>query len=286
MIASLLFVSALAWPVSPQQERIGLPGASPPASVSRTVGACKISVEYHSPGVKGRSIFGGMVPWGEVWRTGANQPTTIEFGEPVSFGGKEVAAGKYMLATIPGKDSWTVILNRKHEQWGVYAYSEKDDAARVAVKPAVIEPMEWLEIRLSPRTRTAVDLELLWERTRVSVPITVDVDTEAEKKIAAALDKSPASSAILFEAADYYLQSGRNLEKARDLFDKVAADEKNPYRSIAIWRRAQAEWKLGKKDAALKSFDAAIAAAKATEGFGGVVREIEAMRASFATAKP
>ncbi len=285
MLSTILAIASLV-PVLPSlQDGIGLPAGSPAASVSRTVGTCKISVDFCSPGVKGRAIFGGMVPYGEVWRTGANQPTTIEFSEPVTFGGKEVAAGKYLLATIPGKESWTVILNSHHEQWGTYAYRESEDVARVSVRVTSIEPAEWFDIQLSPKSRTAVDLNLVWERTRVTVPIGVDVDARADAKIEAALSKSPEDGNLAFEAADYYLQSNRKLERSWELFQKIASDEKNPYHAIILWRRGQVEWKLGKRDEAMKSFDVAAVAAKKMKGFEGVAREIEAMQASFRAEK-
>ncbi|MFN0207112.1 MAG: DUF2911 domain-containing protein [Planctomycetota bacterium] len=267
-----------------QRESIGVPSASPTASATRTVGNCKISIDYSSPGVKGRPIFGGMVPFGEVWRTGANQPATIEFSEAVNFGGKEVPAGKYVFATIPGKDSWTMIINKNTKDWGVYGYKESEDVARAEAKPAATEFVENLEIRLSPKSRTSIALELLWEKTKVSVPITVDVDKDIDKKIDEALAKSPDNSWFLFEAGDYYLQSERNLEKAHALLQKAAEDKKFQFRAIVIWRRAQVEWKLGKKDVAMKSFDEAHDLAK-TLPFAGVAKEIEAMKAAFQNQK-
>lgn len=262
-------------------EPIGLPAGSPSASAKRAIGTCTVSVEYSSPGVKGRSMFGGMIPYGQVWRTGANQPTLIEFSGDAKFGDKDVPAGKYVLATIPGKDSWIVILNKNVKQWGVYGYQESEDLARVTVKPSSIDMSECLDIRITPKSRSSAELEILFEKTKVSVPITVDVDGEADKKIEAALAKSPNDGGVLFQVADYYLQSGRKLEKAHEYFVKVCEDKKNPFLAIAIWRRGQVEWKLGKKDLAMKSFDEAHEAAKATKGFEGVVKEIEAMKASF-----
>jgi hypothetical protein len=250
-------------------------------TASRTVGNCKISVDYSSPGVKGRKMFGGMIPFGEVWRTGANKPTILEISQDIKFGDKEVPAGKYVLCTIPGKDSWSVILNKNTEQWGVYGYKESDDQARVTVKPAAIEPMECLDIRITPKSRSSAELEILFEKTKVSVPITVDVDGGMDKKIEEALAKNPNNTMAMFEAADYYLQSNRNLEKSLELFGKVCENKSNPLVAVAIWRRGQVEWKLGKKDAAMKSFDEAAELAKNSKGFEGVAKEIAAMKASL-----
>ncbi|MBI3820469.1 MAG: DUF2911 domain-containing protein [Planctomycetes bacterium] len=281
MLATLFAFTCLVSMAPAQEKGIGLPPASPAATVARSVGNCKISVEYSSPGVKGRKIFGGMVPFGQVWRTGANKPTIIEFTDAVKFGDKDAPAGKYVLCAMPGKDSWTVILNKNTAQWGVYGYSDKDDVARVTVKPAAMDALEYLDIRLTPKSRTSVDLEICWEKTRVAVPITVDLDKDADKKIEEALAQSPNNTGLMFEAADYYLQSGRNYKKAEELFQKVSADKTFQLHSIAIWRLGQAQWKLGKKDESMKSFDAAAEAAKSLKGFEAVAKEIEAMKAAF-----
>lgn len=263
------------------QQKLEMPAASPEASITRVVGTCKISVNYSSPGVKGRKMLGGVVPFGSVWRTGANGPTTIEFSENIKFGDKDVAAGKYMLAAIPDRDSWTMILNKNSAQWGVYQYKESEDVARVKVKPETVAALEFLDIRLVPVSRTAVHLEINFETTRVAVPLTVDVDGAMDKKIAEALAASPENMEIMFGAADYYLQSGRNLEKSHEMFQKIGEMKDFPYRSIAVWRRGQVEYKLNKKDAAMKSFDEALALVRENKQMAGVAGEIEAMKKAF-----
>lgn len=277
VISSLSCLSGIAAAQQPAE----IPTASPAASVTRTVGTCKMTVSYFSPGVKGRKMFGGMIAFGHVWRVGANQPTTIEFSEDVKFGDKDAPAGKYLIAAIPDKDSWTVILNKNTKQWGVYGYQESEDLARVSVKPSKTDLMEFLDIRLTPVSRTAVSLDIIFENTKVSVPIAVDVDGKADKKIKEMLEAKPDDSGVLFTVADYYLQSGRNLEKAHEYFSKSAEDKKNPYRVIAVWRRGQVEWKLGKKDAAMKSIDEAMEIAKSSKDMSIVLPEIEAMKKMY-----
>lgn len=255
-----------------QERGIGLPPASPPASATRTVGTCKITVEYASPAARGRAIFGGLVPFDQVWRTGANAATTIEISGAAKIGGKEVPAGKYGLFTIPGKDQWTIILNNKPKQWGSYEYKESQDLARVEVKPTANEHVECLDIRLSPKSRTTVHLEILWEKTKVAVPIEVDVDGAAEKTIAAALEKSPEDPDVLFQAADYMLSTGKNLEKALTMIQKANTAKPD---ALKQWRMASIEMKLGKYEAALANAETAIKSAKATPGWDVVVPEIE-----------
>jgi hypothetical protein len=108
--------------------------ASPPAKATATVGAAKVTISYNQPAVKGRKIWGDLVPFGKVWRTGANGATVFETDKDVKIEGKVLKAGKYALFTIPTAKEWTIIFNKKSDQWGSYNYSEKDDALRVSVK--------------------------------------------------------------------------------------------------------------------------------------------------------
>jgi hypothetical protein len=108
---------------------------SPPKSVTASQADLKLSIEYSSPGVKGRSIWGELVPYGKVWRTGANEASTIEFSRDVLIDGKRVRAGKYALFSIPGEQEWTIILNTNPDQWGAFKYDETKDALRFSVKP-------------------------------------------------------------------------------------------------------------------------------------------------------
>ncbi len=107
---------------------------SPPATAEANLGATKVKIEYHQPSAKGRKVMGGLVPFGEVWRTGANETTTIEFSGPAKIEGKEIAAGKYALFTIPGENEWTIIIN-KGIKWGAFTYKKEEDVLRVTVKP-------------------------------------------------------------------------------------------------------------------------------------------------------
>lgn len=141
--------------------------ASPKAEATGTIGGAKVKVVYSQPSARGRKIMGELVPYDEVWRTGANEATTIEFDKPVKIEGKDVAAGKYALFTIPGENQWTVILNKDHKQWGAYNYKQGDDVARVTVKPAKApEFAETFNIAVEKD-----GLLLKWENTMVPVKI-------------------------------------------------------------------------------------------------------------------
>ena len=137
--------------------------ASPPAKAEGTAGAAKITINYPQPSMKGRKIMGGLVPFGEVWRTGANETTTIEFSAPVKVEGKDVAAGKYGLFTIPGENEWTIIIN-KGIKWGAYTYKQDEDVIRVAVKPTKTSgPVETFNIAVEKG-----QVVIKWENTQVA----------------------------------------------------------------------------------------------------------------------
>jgi tetratricopeptide (TPR) repeat protein len=131
-------------------------------------------VSYHRPGVKGRPIWGALVPYGEVWRAGANENTTISFSLPLRIGGKPLEAGTYGLHMIPGKGDWTVIVSRNATSWGSFFYSEAEDALRIAVTPEAALPMEWLQYEFSDLTDSSAVLSLRWEKMRVPIPLSFD----------------------------------------------------------------------------------------------------------------
>jgi hypothetical protein len=124
------FIMMLALPAWSQDKP-----ASPKAEANGTIGSSKVKIVYCQPSARGRKIMGSLVPYGDVWRTGANEATTIEFDKPVKVEGKELAAGKYALFTIPNENEWTIIFNKDHKQWGAYNYNPKEDVLRVTVKP-------------------------------------------------------------------------------------------------------------------------------------------------------
>ena len=154
-----------------EAKKIEFPQASPSASVKERVGVTAVSIDYSRPSARERKIFGGLVPYGAVWRTGANAATKITFSTDVKLGGAAVPAGSYALFTIPGEAEWTVILSKVVDgQWGSYAYDKKDDQARVTVKPvAMAEPMETMTISLQDMHAGKANLVIAWEKTKVPV---------------------------------------------------------------------------------------------------------------------
>jgi hypothetical protein len=148
---------------------------SPKASVMQVVGLAEVKIDYSRPGVKGRTIWGELVPYNKVWRAGANEATTISFESDVLIEGKKLPAGVYSFFAIPGKDEWTIIFNKVAEQWGAFEYNEAEDALRINVNPVNISSNEWLTYSftdLNPKEGTAT-INLMWEK--VKVPFKVEV---------------------------------------------------------------------------------------------------------------
>jgi hypothetical protein len=151
-----------------------LPEASPRAHVSQTVGLTDIDVSYHRPAVNGREVWGGLVPYGQVWRAGANENTVVTFSSPVRVGGTTLPAGRYGLHMLPTATEWTVIFSSQSHGWGSYSYDAKEDVARVPVTPVAAEPTERLAYTFDDPSEQGVTLSLRWEKLRVPIPVAVD----------------------------------------------------------------------------------------------------------------
>ncbi len=164
----------LASPVVAQQG-LTVPRVSPHANVGQRIGLTDVTVDYHRPAVNGRTVWGELVPYGQVWRAGANENTTVTFSSPVTVGGAEVPAGTYGLHMIPTTSGpWTVILSSMADAWGSFSYDEKEDVARVTVTPREAGMEERLSYRFDDPTDTSAELVMAWENVEVPIPISVD----------------------------------------------------------------------------------------------------------------
>ncbi len=157
-----------------QAPLLTLPQPSPSASVTQRAGLTDITIAYHRPAVGKRKVWGDLVPYGEVWRAGANENTTITFSSPVTIGGKKLAAGTYGLHVLPTEKDWTLILSTVASAWGSFSYDAKEDAVRLTVTPAPADFEESLEYRFENPTENSVNVVLQWEKLRAAFPITVD----------------------------------------------------------------------------------------------------------------
>jgi hypothetical protein len=221
------------------------PAPSPHAKVEQRVGLTDISIEYSSPSVKGRKIWGELVPMDKLWRTGANMATKLTVSRDFTFGGKPVKAGSYALYTIPGKSSWTVILNPNWNTGGTNGYDEKTDAVRVTVKPTPMPNRERLTFLFSDTTDDFTALDLEWEKLRVRTPIKVDTKAHVMASIDQTLGQAWRPH---MTAAQYLLNSGGDLDKALAYCDQSIAIQPTWWNH---WVKAQIYGKKGKKAEAL-----------------------------------
>lgn len=165
--------------------QLKLPALSPEAKVVQTAGLTTITIDYSSPAVKGRKIWGGLVPLDKVWRAGANHSTTINFTQPVVIGDKELAAGTYGFFTIPGAASWTLIVSKANDLWGSDDYKPENDIVRVTVKPTAIPNRERLAYAITNFTDDAANIDLEWEKVRVTLPVKLKTAEQAAANIKA-----------------------------------------------------------------------------------------------------
>lgn len=166
-----------------------LPQPSPKGEVEQVVGLTKVEVEYSRPSIKGRVIFGDLVPYDKLWRTGANLNTTVEFSAPVKFGDVDVKAGKYSLFTVPGKEVWVVHLNSNTELWGEDEFKAEENVATIKVKAEAADLTETLTIDIANVVNDRAELELRWEKTKVLIPIQADATEQALANIREAMAK-------------------------------------------------------------------------------------------------
>ena len=235
-----------------------VPAPSPSTTVKQDFGISSVELSYSRPGVKGRKIFGDLVPYDKVWRTGANSPTVITFGDDVTIGGTKVPAGKYGLLTIPGQQEWTVIISKSTEVSSPSAYKEADDVVRVKVKPEEMPfPIETFTILFNNIKPTSMDAVILWDKLAVPFTITTEIDS----KVSAQIDQLMKSSKPpYFQAAMYYLENGKDLDKAVAWMDK--AIQENPKAFWVYHNKANALAKLGKKKEAIEAANKSIELAK------------------------
>jgi hypothetical protein len=245
-------------PPPPPAPKVEFPVASPAATLKQRVGLTDIEIAYSRPGIKDRVIFGGLVPYDQVWRTGANSATRITFSTPVKLQGLSLEAGVYELFTIPGKEEWTIILQKAAKQWGAYQYKPENDLARVKARPvALAEPVETFTIGLNDLRDESATLNFVWEKTRVPVKIEVDVEGKVVPQIEAAMaapGKKPYGQAAMF-----YIAHDLDLKKAVGWLDTAIAEQPNAY--YLVYHKARALAKMGDKEGAIATARQSIAMA-------------------------
>jgi len=255
-----------------------LPRVSPNAGISQSIGVTTIDVHYGRPAVRDRDVFGNLVPYGDVWRTGANEATAIAFSTPVTIQGTTVDAGTYSFFTVPGEDEWTIILNDTVEQWGAYNYDESKDVVRVTAEPESGPMHERLTFGFSNITDTSATLTLMWDETHVPLEISVDTrDIIAERGDTAV--ETAENWQVPLRYAGYALQNDLLTEKALTWADASLQMEET-FPGLAVKARLQAM--NGSYDAAIQTAERAVEIANAMDeaprGLDGLTSDLEEWR--------
>jgi hypothetical protein len=240
--------------VFPAAAQVETPQVSQAATVSQTIGTTEISIAYHRPGVKGRQIWGGLVPYDQPWRMGANEATTLTVSDPVLVEGKELAAGTYSFFAIPGRETWTLIINKDPEQWGAYGYDAAKDAVRVEVKPAATSHTEWMRFTIDPTSPSSAVVTLNWEKIAVAMKVDVDVNTLVWKDVDAAM------AGTYGTAADWALASGERLEQGLDWVNQSIAMQGEDV--FNLWTKARLLQRLGRAGEAVPVMEKALSTAE------------------------
>ncbi|MBN8671551.1 MAG: DUF2911 domain-containing protein [Chitinophagales bacterium] len=235
-----------------------LPALSPTSKLTQEFSTSNIEISYSRPSMRGRKIFGELVAFGNVWRTGANSATKVKFGEDVTVGGQAVKAGEYAIYTIPGATEWEIILNKGIGNWGNAGYDKADDVARFKIAPKALDKnVQTFTINIGNITYSTCNIEMMWEKTKIIIP----VKANNEERLSASIDKAINNPNIpYFQAANYYFETDQNLDKAIVYVDKAL--EANP-KAFWMWSlKARIAQKMGKKDDAINAANKAMEVAK------------------------
>jgi|AntRauMFilla1563_2_1112583.scaffolds.fasta_scaffold00138_1 hypothetical protein len=264
-ILRILFLAALVLVASLEvRAQIQTPAPSPASKIEQAIGLSMVTVDYARPSARGRAIFGDLVPYGQVWRTGANASTDITFSDDVTLNGTKVPAGKYALYSIPGDNEWTIIIYKNTELWGSGGYDQADDVARFTAKAMkVSNNYETFTLAFSDLAdNKSAMLNIMWENTMVAFK----VETNPEPKVMAqikeqVMDNPDASQNLLFAAAGYYFDNGKDLAQAHKWVAKANGDEQPKFWMVHL--QAKIEAKMGNKAEAMATAKKSMELAKA-----------------------
>ena len=238
--------------------QVKMPALSPIQTFSQDFGMGNIEIKYSRPSMRGRKVFGDLLPYDELWRTGANGATTIKFTDQVTINDKTLDTGTYAIYTIPGEKKWTFILNKGITNWGANEYKESDDVLRFSTDNVKLKvPKETFTMQIANITTQTCELHIMWEKSSIVIPIKTDVKPKLKAQIEKALltDKKP-----YYQAAQYYNDYEMDFAKALTYSQKAVEERPNAY---WIWLfQAKIQQKLGDKAGALESSKKSIEAAK------------------------
>ncbi|MBS1760421.1 MAG: DUF2911 domain-containing protein [Bacteroidetes bacterium] len=238
-----LAMMAVAFLTTTEAQSLNTPQPSPTQTLKQNFGLSTIELSYSRPGMKGRKIFGDLVPYNKVWRTGANSATTVTFGDDVTIGETKVKAGKYGLLTIPDKNSWTIIISKQTDVTSPADYKQDEDVVRVQSKAlSTNESIETFTIEVANIKPTTCDIQIGWDKTYVLLPVSTDVDSKIMSQIDQMMNKDtrPYGAAAL-----YYMENNKDLNQSLAWYDKAV--EQQPKAFWLQYQRATCLAKLGKK---------------------------------------
>jgi hypothetical protein len=253
----LLMLSVASMSLGVAAQGIKTPAPSPTQTIKQDFALSSIEITYSRPNAKGRAIFGDLVPFGKMWRTGANNATKITFGEDVKVGGVAVKAGSYALYSIPDKDEWEIVLNKGISNWGTSGYKAEDDVARFKTKSQKLPfAIETLTIMLNDITGSSANVAVLWGDRSAMFSVEADVDSRIMKQIDVAMNTD---TRPYFAAASYYFEAGKDMTKALEWANKAVDAQPTAYWVMHLKAKIQAKMgdKANAKATALKSIELA-----------------------------
>ncbi|MBS1512634.1 MAG: DUF2911 domain-containing protein [Bacteroidetes bacterium] len=268
LLLSLVTISAVS------TAQIKMPQPSSTQTIKQDFGMGSIELTYSRPNTKGRKIFGDLVPYNKLWRTGANAATKIIFTDAVELGGKKLDTGTYVLYTVPGVDSWEIVLNKGLNNWGIDGYKESEDVIRFKVEPIKTKTaVETFTMQFTDIKPESCTLQLLWAKTAVNIPVTTNIKDRLKAQIDAALqtDKKP-----YWQAAQFYKEYENNLARALDYCTKAIDAANKPY---WMWLyKAKIQQEMGDKAGAKASAQKSLALAKEAKNDDYVKMDEELLR--------
>jgi hypothetical protein len=238
---------------------IKMPAPSPTQTIKQAFALSSVEVTYSRPLAKGRTVMGDLVPYGKLWRTGANAATRITFGEDVKLNGQPVPAGEYALYTVPAQNGWEIVINKGSKNSGVDGYKKEDDVVRFQTETQQLPfPIESFMILFENVRPTTMVMMLLWEKTMVPIEITADIDGKVMAQIDDAMKN--AEKKPYFSAASYYYESGKDLKQALTWADMATKEDAKAFWIFHLKAKIQA--RLGDKAGAKATAEQSIALAK------------------------
>jgi len=261
-----LLISSIAAAQSPQLQ---FPQPSPTSTLKQHVGLTDIEITYSRPSAKGRPVMGGLVPFGQVWRTGANGRTTISFSTAVKLNGTDIPAGKYAVFTIPGENRWTILLN-KNTAGNALSYDASNDVARIeAPVIKIAENVETFSIAINAIRDDSARIDLLWEHTAVPIRLNLDLVSTLQPQIEAALSGDNVNRQYYYPAAMFYYDHNLDLHKAKTWIEAATKGNETYYN---VYLKAEILAKLGDKEGAIAAARRSSELAGKAEGASGYLK--------------